>query len=222
MKPWFIATEHDPTPAPVAPRAPDPGDGWPKAPKPVALPTPAWAPDHGTALAMGRSASTGARGALPPDPALPVVEWIGRVGADYSPAFVAAFCAEIEDGATLHSLSLRPEMPSRSMIRAWLREYSEFARAYAVAERQRATARVDVMDGVCQSVIGGTIDPDAARVVIAHYRWAASKEHASKYGDQIAVQPLPPPAMPAGRITLNPNDPKECERVIMSIFASLE
>lgn len=66
--------------------------------------------------------------------------------------------------------------------------------------------------------------PHAAPGTTGHGgRWAAlssSKEHAGKYDDQIAVQPLPPP-MQAGRITL-PADEKEAERIVISIFGSVD
>jgi hypothetical protein len=260
---WFCALDYDPTPPaliwpPLAARAPQPGDAWPKAPKPDRPPpapapapavapadpppapatprsatpaAPAWpscgvpspaadpAPDPAYAkLAMVNATRSGAMQALPADP---TVEWIGRIGCDYSPAFVTAYCEAIADGETMASIAERPDMPTRATVRRWMRDHAEFARAYGLAERQRASARVDRMDQVCDNVLTGKVESDAARVVIAHYRWAASKEHASKYGDRLGVQPLPPPMPVAGEITLDRNDPREAERVVMSVLGML-
>ena len=148
-------------------------------------------------------------------------EWTGqRIGCDYSPAFVEAFCELIADGATLRSLALRQDMPSRPTIAKWMRDHAEFRRAYSVAWQSRADARVDRMDEIVEKVAEGKLEPDAARVFIAHYRWAASKEQPNRYGDKIAVIPILPPA-PAGPITLDPHDPKAALRIVQSVFDSL-
>ena len=158
---------------------------------------------------------------LPPDP---VIDYLGsRIGCDYSPAFVKAYCEAIADGQTIHSLSLRSDMPTRATVRAWMQRYPEFARAYSVAWQARADARCDRMDDITERVLAGNLDPDAARVALQHYKWAAGVEDRGKYGDRLGVQPvMPTPAVPvAGEITLDRNDPREAERIVMSVLGML-
>jgi hypothetical protein len=60
--------------------------------------------------------------------------------------------------------------------------------------------------------------PDAATASmlrsVALGALSASKEHASEYGDQIAVQPPPPPSMAVDRIRLDPRMPEESARIV--------
>jgi hypothetical protein len=208
---WIDATKADPVPPapdcwpPLAARAPQPGDGWPKQDKPAPPPIQP-AP------------------VLRPLPADPVVEYLGpRIGCDYSPAWAQAYCQAIADGETIHSLSLRPDQPTRATVRARLGKHPEFARAYAVAWQARADARADRMDAIAERVIDGTLDPDAARVALQHYKWAAGVENRGKYGDRLGVQPvMPPPSVPvAGEITLDRSNPRESERIVMSVLGML-
>jgi len=158
---------------------------------------------------------------LPPDL---VIDYLGpRIGCDYSPAFVKAYCEAIAEGQTMHSLSLRLDMPTRATVRAWMGKHPEFAHAYSVAWRARADARCDRMDEIAERVLAGSLDPDAARVALQHYKWAAGVEDRGKYGDRLGVQPvMPTPSIPvAGEITLDRNDPREAERTVMSVLGML-
>ena len=231
--PWDARTV-DPSPDPAR------RGGWSKQPKSASPDGPPWQParmpaDQPAPLpqaglapavavpARALSVRTGARMPLPSDPAAPVVEYLGRRPLhEYSPAFVTAFCDAIADGATVHSLSLRQDMPSRPTIRAWMTQHPEFAGAYAIAWRARADARSDRMDAIAERVGLGQLDPQAGRVMLANETWQASRENAGKYGERVSVAAIPPPPIPGNQITLDPNNPRDVERIVMSVFANVD
>jgi hypothetical protein len=122
----------------------------------------------------------------------------------------------------------RPEcdqavVDDRTTIRERSRRYLAFAVAPANAERARASARLYLMDQMCENVINGKLDPDCARVALQHYKWAAGVEDRSKYGDRLGVQPvMPTPSVPiAGEITLDRSNPREAEHIVMSVLGML-
>jgi hypothetical protein len=243
---WFDATKVDPTPPliwppiaarapqsdppPLAARSPRPGDAWPKQDKPVPPPSPVWppiapAPDVTVPSAAPIAATAVALAAAParamlPLPVEPEQTIIRRDGRDYSPAFAKEFCDLIADGGNVRSLCKRSDMPSRATIREWTRRYDAFAMALGNAERTRASARLDLMDEMCEDVINGKLDPDYARVVLQHYKWAASVEDRGKFGDRLGVQPLPSPAMPfdGDAIKLDHRTPEESARIVAAVL----
>jgi hypothetical protein len=145
---------------------------------------------------------------------------VRRDGREYSPAFAKEFCDLIADGGNVRSLCKRPDMPSRTTIREWTRRYPAFAMALANAERARASARLDLMDQLCEDVINGKLDPDYARVVLQHHKWAASVEDRGKFGDRLGVQPLPSPVMPfdGDAIKLDHRTPEESARIVAAVL----
>jgi hypothetical protein len=80
-----------------------------------------------------------------------------------------------------------PGMPSERTVYAWKRIHPEFQHEYARAREHRADARADRIDDYIEAVKAGTLDPNAARVMIDAEKWQAGKEQPKRYGDRLEV-----------------------------------
>ena len=129
---------------------------------------------------MGLPLHTGKRMTLPVQAPAPVIVW-----NDCSDDFINMFCALIEDGETLRSISKMPGMPSADIIRRWMRKNRTFMQRYEAARFNRADARSDELDSLNTQMRNGELDPDIAREISKNLRWAMSKENAGRYGEKI-------------------------------------
>lgn len=94
----------------------------------------------------------------------------------------------IAEGNSLVSiLKEDDELPSYTTVMKWLREYPEFAANYARAREDQADNDADKIGDIAEQVVKGKIDPQAARVAIDAYKWAAGKRKPKVYGEKIAV-----------------------------------
>lgn len=94
----------------------------------------------------------------------------------------------IAEGNSLVSiLKEDDELPSYTTVMKWLKEYPEFAANYARAREDQADHDADKIGDIAEQVVKGKIDPQAARVAIDAYKWAAGKRKPKVYGEKIAV-----------------------------------
>ena len=101
----------------------------------------------------------------------------------------AKICRGIAGGSSIGKM-LRSDdsLPSRDTVFNWLYEDKEFADQYARARSGRADARAERIDDLCDEVKAGTLDPQAARLIIDTEKWQAGKENAKRYGERRVVQ----------------------------------
>lgn len=94
----------------------------------------------------------------------------------------------IAEGNSLVSiLKEDDELPSYTTVMKWLREYPEFAANYARAREDQADNDADKIGDIAEQVVKGKIDPQAARVAIDAYKWAAGKRKPKVYGEKMMV-----------------------------------
>jgi hypothetical protein len=79
------------------------------------------------------------------------------------------------------------ELPSYTTVMKWLRQYPEFAESYARAREDQADHDADKIGEIAEEVRRGKIEPNAARVAIDAYKWAAGKRKPRVYGDKVAI-----------------------------------
>jgi len=94
----------------------------------------------------------------------------------------------IAEGNSLVSiLKEDDELPSYTTVMKWLREYPEFAANYARAREDQADHDADKIGDIAEQVVAGKVDPQAARVAIDAYKWAAGKRKPKVYGEKMMV-----------------------------------
>lgn len=94
----------------------------------------------------------------------------------------------IAEGNSLVSiLKEDEELPSYTTVMKWLRLYPEFAANYARAREDQADHDADKIGDIAERVVQGLVDPQAARVAIDAYKWAAGKRKPKVYGEKLAV-----------------------------------
>lgn len=94
----------------------------------------------------------------------------------------------IAEGHSLVSiLKEDEELPRYSTVMQWLRTNKEFALNYAKSREDQADHDADKIGDIAERVLGGHVDPQAARVAIDAYKWAAGKRKPKVYGDRLAV-----------------------------------
>ncbi len=107
--------------------------------------------------------------------------------SEYTEEVATAFCAGIAEGKSVRTICEDESMPSTFTIMKWLAKNPPFALQYARARETRAHARFESIDAVLEDLRAGTIDPNAARVIIDAIKWQCGKENAKKYGDRLEL-----------------------------------
>ncbi len=95
-----------------------------------------------------------------------------------------AICEGIADGKSLEEILRAPGMPTSTTVRRWIRENEDFRRNYASAREDQAHADDDKIRQITHKVLGGELDPAAARVAIDALKWTAGKRLPKIYGDK--------------------------------------
>ncbi len=117
---------------------------------------------------------------------------IGRP-SEYTLAKAERICDAIADGATILQVIARDDMPAWCTIRRWLLQNTEFQTLYARAHEWLAERQFAELDELERQVLAGTVDPQAARVVIDSRKWRLAKMRPKVYGDHssktVTVQP---------------------------------
>jgi hypothetical protein len=115
----------------------------------------------------------------------------------YTVEVAERICELIADGNSLRSICRDENMPNRSTVLRWLEEQPEFASRYARARGAQADHEHDDMMRIEGGVLDGTIDPQAARVVLLSKQWRAAKLAPKKYGERIEQTISAPDGGPA-------------------------
>ena len=106
----------------------------------------------------------------------------------YDPEVADRICHGIAEGNSLVSiLKEDQELPTYTTIMKWLKDFPEFADNYARAREDQADHDADKIGDIAERVVKGQIEPNAARVAIDAYKWAAGKRKPKVYGDKLAV-----------------------------------
>lgn len=106
----------------------------------------------------------------------------------YSQAVADQIIDSLAEGNSLVStLKEDEELPRYSTVMQWLRTNPSFAAMYARAREDQADHDADKIGDIAERVVAGSVDPQAARVAIDAYKWAAGKRKPRVYGEKIAV-----------------------------------
>lgn len=107
--------------------------------------------------------------------------------SEYTPERAAALCARIASGKSLAAVCELSEMPDHKTVHAWLRAHADFSRDYARACELRAEKLEDSIHDIEAEVLSGSLDPNAARVVIGSRQWRMERMARRKYGVQVGI-----------------------------------
>lgn len=112
----------------------------------------------------------------------------GRPPMEFTEEIADAILHGIAEGNSLVSiLKEDDELPSYTTVMKWLRQYPEFAANYARAREDQADHDADKIGDIAERVVKGKLDPNAARVAIDAYKWAAGKRKPKVYGEKLAI-----------------------------------
>lgn len=106
-----------------------------------------------------------------------------------TPEIFDRICERLAEGESLRAICRDDGMPSMSTIFRFLRdEANETARQqYAQAREDQADVDADKISEQADLVAAGKADPQAARVAIDAWKWAAGKRKPKVYGDRVAI-----------------------------------
>lgn len=106
-----------------------------------------------------------------------------------TPEIFDRICERLAEGESLRSICRDDGMPGMSTIFRFLRdEANETARQqYAQAREDQADVDADKISEQADLVAAGKADPQAARVAIDAWKWAAGKRKPKVYGDRVAI-----------------------------------
>lgn len=106
----------------------------------------------------------------------------------YPDAIKDVICERIACGESLRHVCESDGMPNRETVSRWLEADPEYAARYARARETQADGIFESMADIESEVIGGTLKPDAARVVLESRRWRAEKLKPKAYGAKVDMQ----------------------------------
>ncbi len=106
-----------------------------------------------------------------------------------TPEIFDRICERLAEGESLRSICRDEGMPGMSTIFRFLRDdANETARQqYAQAREDQADVDADKISEQADLVAAGKADPQAARVAIDAWKWAAGKRKPKVYGDRVAI-----------------------------------
>jgi hypothetical protein len=110
---------------------------------------------------------------------------VRRVSPPMTEELFVTICERVANGSSLLKISKEEGMPSRDRMERWIDANEERRKAYEWSRQARAEHRVEMIDGIVAKLNAGTIDPNAARVMIEAIRWQAAKEKPRRFGDKI-------------------------------------
>ena len=96
-------------------------------------------------------------------------------------------CELLANGYSLRQIARMPGMPRAQTIVRTVNVDPGFAEQYRRARAQAGHFYADRSIEIAGRVLDGKLDPNAARVAIAAYQWAASKLNPRDYGDHQQV-----------------------------------
>lgn len=103
----------------------------------------------------------------------------------YTQEIADEICDRIASAESLKAIVKDDHMPSESTVFKWLRDIEAFSKQYARAHDAQADTNADMVANIAERVINKEIEPNAGRVAIDAYKWAAGKRNPKKYGDKI-------------------------------------
>ena len=92
------------------------------------------------------------------------------------------------NGESLRKICLDPDMPGRFAILKWVNDDSELASQYAHARDIQADALDDDITATIAEIRDGTLDAQAARVIIQAVQWRAAHMRPRRYGDKLDLK----------------------------------
>lgn len=103
----------------------------------------------------------------------------------FSDTLADAICDRLAEGESLRTICTDTNMPNRRTVLRWADTKPDFAAKCARARDAQADWELDEMAKIEADVLGGRLDPTAARVVLSSKQWRASKLAPKKYSDRI-------------------------------------
>lgn len=125
--------------------------------------------------------------------------------AIYTQELADEVCSRLADGDSLRTVCIADDMPSMTTVFKWLRENEEFAKQYARAKEESATALFEEIFDIADdgtndwmeardkegNAIGWRENGEAlqrSRLRVDTRKWALSKLVPKKYGDKVTTE----------------------------------
>ena len=103
----------------------------------------------------------------------------------YSEGLADKIFNRMAEGDSLRTICGDESMPDRETVRRWTLENADFAAKYARAREEQAEHHHEEMDRLEAAVEDGTLNPQAASVILANKRWRMEKLKPKVYGARI-------------------------------------
>ena len=120
-------------------------------------------------------------------PAVSVPKKMGRPSIK-TPDMLNELCQRIANGEAMSTVCESEHIASVPTVIRWLREDEDFQSDYAHAMQARGQRYGERVTQISERVERGEIDPNAARVAIDGYKWAAARLAPKQYGDRIETR----------------------------------
>ncbi|GAB3744851.1 terminase small subunit-like protein [Lysobacter olei] len=106
----------------------------------------------------------------------------------YSETLADSILDKLASGDSLRAICAEEGMPDRDTVRRWLKEHDDFAAKYAHAREEQAEFHHEEMDRLESAVEDGSLNPQAASVILANKRWRMEKLKPKVYGPAVTLK----------------------------------
>ncbi len=108
-----------------------------------------------------------------------------RYKSGKSKAMFEEICHRIAGGRSLESVCKDEGMPASRTVWVWIKDDDDFQSMYVDARERRGQYFGEKIADVARDTLDGKIDPNAARVALDGFKWAAARMSPKVYGDRI-------------------------------------
>ncbi len=118
-------------------------------------------------------------------------EKLGRPST-YTEELAEEICRRISNDEALTDICAEKGMPDRNTVFRWLKLHDNFAASYDEARQRQGHAVYDKLSKLESEVLDGTVDPQAANVVLRSRQWRAARMAPKNYSDKVINQHVGP------------------------------
>ncbi|QDP65704.1 MAG: putative terminase small subunit [Prokaryotic dsDNA virus sp.] len=94
-------------------------------------------------------------------------------------------CHRMAEGRSLESVCRDKDMPPSRTVWDWMKKDENLRSMYDNARDRRGQYFGELIADVAKDALTGQVDPNAARVAMDGFKWAAARMSPKQYGDRI-------------------------------------
>lgn len=114
-------------------------------------------------------------------------EKLGR-RSTYTEELGEEICRRISNDEALTKICAEKGMPARETVFSWLKLHDNFRASYQEARKKQGHAVYDKLMQLEEGVLNGTVEPQAAGIVLRSRQWRAARMVPENYSEKVLTE----------------------------------